>query len=329
MGTEQGKVEIGNGLDLKHLFPGQTFLSAWNTPEAFARHIEKMDQNKAWCQDSWTETNERFYGCKSMDEALRLAKEGWVEGAWRVEKLRGRVLAASPIIKRPAQYGIVGAVPSVPRAVAGNPMNMRILGSSVSRRRPVITLISNMSNNCSITAESICNYAAVVCALIDHIEAAGFATEVISIAPTTGRKGYTALNAIKAKESTHPVDLKRLSFALGHVALFRRMVFADWYFDYSNKSGLGSCLGQAGVISSEGFAEKMMFLLPPVGKNTKVFKTEDSAATEGIQYLIEQLKRQGCPAFPLTREEKERMLAEPLEYVIKEPFEYHDKDDDY
>lgn len=309
MGNTDGlKVEIGNGLDLKYLFPGNSFLSSWNSPEAFARHVENLDPNKAWNKETWSDHNPRFYGA-TMEEALKLSKDGWKEGAYRVEKLRGRILAASPIIKRPAEYGIVGVVPSIPRAVAGNPMNMRKMESTTSRKRPVLTLVTNMANNCYVSHEMISNHAAVVCALVDHIEAAGFATEVITAAPSK-RGNYRVLNLIKAKESTHPVDLKRMSFALGHVALFRRMVFADWFSEHNNQSGLGSSLGGAKTLNPEGFAEKNIFLIPPAEENTVAFATEDAAAKEGLTFLINSLKEQFCPAFPLTQKEREDILAE-------------------
>lgn len=304
-------IKIGDGLDLEHTFPGQSFLSAWDTPEAFARHIEKIDQNKVWNTDPWTENDPSFYGV-SMRDTLKLAKEGWEQGAYRVERLSGLILAASPIIKRPVQYGIVGAVPSVPRAVAGNPLNMKKMESAISRRRPVITLVSDMSANCGTNHTAITNRAAVVCAMIDHIEAAGFATEVITVGLTRGgyggQEGYKVLTSIKIKESTHSVDIKRLAFSLGHVGMFRRMVFADWFNEPSAKAGLGHNLGSVYKLSLDGLAEKNVFIIPSAEGNGQLFASEEKATKEGLKYLIDALKKQGCPAFPLTAKEKQDML---------------------
>lgn len=304
---EKQATKIGNAPELDFVFPDFDYTSQWNTPEAFARHVTAMDPKKAWHNTPWTEKGS-FYGV-SMDDALNLANNGWKEGAEQVHRMRNRVLAASPILVKPKKFGLVGAVPIVARAVAGNPLNMLELGSTKSRRRPVITLISDMGVNCNVEANSITNRAAVVAAIIDHIEAAGYACEVISTANTTGWEGGKFYSGVgmTVKESVHPVDTKRLAFSLGHASMFRRLIFADWSYNNVNKKPLGQHLGSCfqSKVGSEANAQNV-YLLPSVINCSAKFANEKIAETEGLEHIINELKRQGCPAFPgLPTQEKE------------------------
>ena len=300
----------GDAPHLAGLFPNHDFLSMWQSPESFSRHVEALDEKKAWHKTGWKEGNVDFCGTKTWDEAIRIGKEGWEEGARKVKRLQDLILATNPILKKPVQYGIVGAVPSVPRAVAGNPLNMRMQGSVISRRRPVISLISDMSAHCGINKEAICNRAAAVATIIDQIEAAGYACEVLSTACTEGYTSgkYKAVNVIISKESHQPVDIKRLSFGLGHVSLFRRMVFADWGSDHKNSGPLGRGLGHTYAFNAKEYNDKNYYVIPSAENRSEFFATDETTAKEGLPYLIQKLQFQGCPAFPLTPKEREDMI---------------------
>lgn len=311
MGTN---LKIGDAPHLEALFPNQQFLSAWSTPEAFSRHIEGIDGRQAWHTSAWKETNGHFYGTKNLAEALKMGKEGWKEGADQVYRLRDRILAKHPLIKRPVQYGIVGAVPNIARAVAGNIMNMRIPDSAVSKRRPVITLISDMSAHRGIDKDAISNRAAAVVTIIDQIESKGFACEVLSTALTKagyGREsGHKCTNVIVVKESSQPVDVARIAFSLGHTAFFRRLVFADWG-GHKHNEPLSDGLGHTYEFKVKEYNHKGYFVLPSAEKQPGCFESEEATETQGLPYLVYELKKQGCPAFPLTIEEKHAMMNVP------------------
>lgn len=304
----ESKVEtkfIGNAPDLEYLIPEMNYLSAWESPESFARHIQAMDPNKAWARSGW-DKGTVFSGTSSMKEAIDLSLHGWKEGVAKIEKVRKIILETNAVVTKPIKYGVAGSYPNVPRAIAGNPMNMRCDDLTASRRRPVITLVSDMSANGYISHETITNRAAVVAAIVDQIEEAGYACEVISLATSIGRRsifggggkpGFKVCVAVTVKQSTQPIDIMKLSFNLGHAGMFRRMIFADLEFEPTCERGLGEGLGGSLELDSKELAEKGYYMLPSVEGVGSLFDTEEKASKEGYTFLIDKLKELGCPAF--------------------------------
>lgn len=301
----RGKV-IGNSDEIsQYILPSYKFSSNWSSPESFAKYIKSLDQNKAWHNSGWEKGDKQWKGSDNMEETLDLVEEGWQEGAEQVEKLRERIEAAHPIALRMRKHGIAGAYPNVPRAIAGNIQHMKIPDMTRSRKKPVITLVSNMASNWTVGAHQISNRAAAVAALVDKIESSGYSVEVISTATTKGgswdgETGYTACTSIVVKRSDQPVDIKRLAFGLGHVSLFRRMVFADWGVEPSANSGLGRGLGcheSMHVPKDDEFDVKGIYTLESCENLGKYFDTEDRSMVDGVNNLMQQLKDQGCPAF--------------------------------
>lgn len=291
---------IGDAPDINRWTPGLTYHSTWSSPEAFSRHIRSLDESKAWQDAGWDDGDGGFRGTKTMAEALDLAQEGWKEGGNLVARLRDTISAMHPLAPKPIVYGIVGSTPNVPRAVAGNILNMRTTDLSRSRKRPIITLWSEMSSLCHVDKDAISNRAAVVAAIIDQIESVGFSCEVISSASTDCRwttNSPRMATSVMVKEAGQGADAQRLAFGLGHSAMFRRMVFADWGSDHDNKR-IGKGLGSGHPVKKESLLEQKIYYLPGAGSNEKAFATEAAAATLGLQYMINILRTQGCPAFP-------------------------------
>ncbi len=276
----------------------------------------------------------RVRGNANMETAIKMAREGWKEGAENVENMRRRIEAANPTQKRLKQYSIAGSTPSVPRAVAGNIMNMRVPDEARSRKKPVITLVSNMSASCMVDAEQMTNRAAAVTAIIDKIESSGYSCEVIATATGSndyrdyGREegeseGFTTAISVLVKRSDQPVDIVRLAFALGHASMFRRLVFAD-KGTYAPELGCG--LGYSNepqVPKDEDFDIKGIYILPSANKNGRFFKDEETSMHEGLNFLMLALQKQGCPALAKynipdpEEEEKRRKEADEVEPTPK------------
>lgn len=283
--------------------------SYWSSPEAFARYIATLNPKSAWLDSGWEKGD--FYGSGSMGETLGMAKSGWPEGAERVSRIRDYVNASNPIRKLSVRYDIAGTTPCVPRAVAGNPKAMRLPNDAASKRRPIITLIVNLSANCGTQTDAMNNRAASVAAIIDQIEVAGFCVEVIAIGTShegyvrkgspdeIKKRGFAAGTAVVIKPSDQPTDIGRLAFGLGHASMLRRLVFADWGTEESCKKTIGSHLGYPFTFTADEEQNwKGIFVLPSVSEKSELFKDEKFASTVGVEYLINELKKQKCPAFP-------------------------------
>jgi len=294
---------IGDAADITHMLPKFDWHSAWSSPEKFGAHVEKL--KPAWEDAGWTES-ERFTKTKNMEEAIKLSKDAWPEGRRMVAGMRDKVLSRWPLRKKPIKYGVVGSVPCVPRAVAGDPNNMMDYGSAHSRKRPVITLVSDMCASYNISAETICNRSAVIAAIVDQIESQGYACEVIAmcVSNSNEKRGFRANVSVRLKEAGVPVDTGRLAFGLGHASMFRRFVFAAWGSDRDCKLGCG--LGHVVGLSKEEqkeMAERKFYYVKSLQNCSEKFDTPEKAMTEGLEWQIGELRQLGCPAFAEEKKE--------------------------
>lgn len=303
--SEQNLKDVGNAGDLWSLFPRRNdralLRGAFDTPEAFVKYVE-AGRNGAWCQTGFGEDfmADRWYGA-TFDEARDYCLNGWHDGAARVAALRDKINAANPIGPRVIKWDVAGAVANVPRALAGNPLNMRRIDNAKLRRRPVITIVSHYGATSDFDPDSFVNRAAVTAAIADRIEAAGYACHVIAFTVSCDESSKTAVaNAITLKESTAPVDIARMAFALGHPAMLRRLTFAFRAGDAMARP-LGSQRMGRTDYKLETDTAAGVFVLPSVMKANGAFDDERAAETRGLEFMLSELRRQGCPAFPEKR----------------------------
>jgi|SRR5882672_1969300 len=302
----------------------KVFRGYWSSPEALSREIRKWDKKEAWSDSGWETGNRAWYGTTSMDGAISLALEGWPEGAEKASRLQNRIRANNPIMLKRKLFSVAGASPDVPRAISGNPLNMRIPDVSKASRRVVITLLSDISAHCGHDGDEFINRAAVVAAVVDEIEASGYACDVITYCNSEGggwgdgSSSFNYCTSIQVKNSNQPVDISRLAFGLGHTSFFRRMIFAEkGYHQYCKDLGTG--LGHSTYFDQKGLAERNIFVIPSINNAKGAFSTEEKAETEGVKYIIEDLKKQGFPLFevdefipqtvPLTKDRTIRKAA--------------------
>lgn len=287
---------IGDAPELEAILPklaGRTetlSLALFSSPENLADHVAALvtDDARDW-------TGYVFANNGHIPGGLEKARHGWQEGAERVARMRDKINLSHPTAKRLARYSVAGAVPSVPRAVAGNPMHMKTHTSADTKRRPVVTLVVNMSGNCNIPDHVFTNRAGVAAAIIDMIEATGYSVHLIAAAPSA-REGFRQCVAVTVKEPNQPVDLPRLAFAVGHPEMFRGLVFATVAGNRFNEP-LGRSMGYAIDFDTATAAQTSTYVLPSVHATQHVFASEESAETEGLQHALKALAEQGCPGF--------------------------------
>jgi hypothetical protein len=270
--------------------------SAWRSPESLVRWLTSAEGNA----ENWENTGRggkdlSFTGGATFPQACDMVLQGWPEGAARVAALRDKINAANPTGPRLIKWDVAGAVANVPRALSGNPLNMRRIDSAKLRRRPVITVVSHYGAIASVDAATMSNRAAVVAAAVDAIEAAGFSCRLIAWAASTGSK-VTVETAVLLKDAGQHVDVARIAFGLGHPAMLRRLTFA---VRGSRKEcrPMGRTLGYTiydGLTVPDG-----CYLLPAIQQlGEENFETEQAAMSKGLPAVISALQKQGCPAFP-------------------------------
>jgi len=316
-----GRKAFGTAPNLLPILPTFSNHSVWSSPEQFAKHVEGLNPKDAWHQGGW-ENGDDFAGC-SMQEAIKMARSGWPEGAKAVESMRSKIQARFPLQKRQVKYDVAGAFPHIPRAVAGEFKNMRQIDNTLSKKKPIITLFSDMCAAWYIKHQTVGNRAAALAAIIDIIENNGYTCEVISAAITHGYsshrrkdKNFSATVSVIIKAAGQPVDVARLAFGLGHAGMFRRMVFAEWGRDSEN-SELGDGLGCVETMYPEDqkamAEEHKVYYVPSAQDNSKYFKEEETTIMFGVQLLVNHLRKLGCPAFPKWDDEAEKQEKEMQE----------------
>lgn len=290
---------VGNAPELRDLVPAKTrdmtAYYCFSSPETLARYAESIPEAVRWNDCAWN-SDRSFRGTSNMREAADMADKGWPDGVERVTKLRDRINAAHPTARSYARYDVAGAIPNVQRYLAGNPASMRRIDNAKARRRPVLTLVVNAGANCGVAANALTNRAAVCAAIIDSIEAAGYACHVVA---TTAFACDSVIGHVMTtiKESHQPADIGRMAYGLGHVSYVRRLNFACVAGDKYCRA-LGGGLGSPADTPDKSLAENI-YVLPSLNHIDGKFRDEESAATVGLEHMLQVLRKQGCPAFPV------------------------------
>lgn len=286
-------IHKGDAPDLLPMLPPLTtrdrLYSLWSSPAKAADYIETIP----YFWSAAAHDTDPNYGTRNRHEALRLARDGWPEGAERVAKLRDKINAQNPTGPRLVRYDVAGAYPIVARAIAGNPMSMKRYDTARLRRKPVITIVSHMSTSWNTPAANFIRRAGVVAAIIDVVESAGYACHVLASGGAeknnkSWRMGFTL------KESFQPVDIDRVAFGVGHPSMYRRIGFCLAYSEMLMEP-LGTGLGRSNESAKyPDLAEQQVYVLPFFADD---FSSDERAETIGLNRLLQHLAAQGCPAF--------------------------------
>jgi hypothetical protein len=258
---------------------------------------ERDPKGDRHCGGAWEQSDgtAAFALTKNMTQALKLARDGWEEGAERARPLMDKIKTARPVRKTLSRWDVAGAVPSVPRYLAGNPMHMKTQRLSVSNRQPVVTIVSNWSTPAYVSAKVFECSAVAAAAICDRLEEAGFRVEIIAgrrcSSNTDGEKGHVAETFARIKAPEDSLDLARIAFGLGHPSALRRLSFAICSMHPDMRSA---------TIYGQGYASDFDKAERPPGtytmpSNKGVEANCGSDPLKAFDYVVKHLKNQGCP----------------------------------
>lgn len=158
--------------------------------------------------------------------AVRMAHEGWSEGAADIET---RLQAIMPAAGRESRWGysVAGSTPNIGRFLRGNPNNMKTRKRRQSGSAPVFHIVVNSSASCCITGEQMKNYGVALVGLIDRLETAGRRV-ILDVMFGLTLNGDTTKIAVgwNVKKAHDHIDLGAIAFSVAHPAAFRRLGFA-------------------------------------------------------------------------------------------------------
>jgi hypothetical protein len=161
--------------------------------------------------------------------AVRMAKEGWPEGARRAQQALKAFVPKTPSLALRTDF--YGHMPHVPRYCAGAPDNMiRHHKEPTIGGGRVLTLYVPVNASGHTDAQSMANYGVAVAQYIQQLEADGLRVELYGLScqqGTTGAaKGWVLSFSWLLKRADQPLDLAVVTFGIGHPAMLRRLSFA-------------------------------------------------------------------------------------------------------
>lgn len=221
-----------------------------NAPKVNERHefeslAELIKDNLRWKSDSADGGSSHDSGgtkwngfTRDYDHAVQLTKEGWHEGAKRVDALRreldGAVQSLVAAKAATLTYEYEGDDCDIGRLVTGDPeCCMAWQEQGDDRSQKVIKIVANVSVSCAVEAETIFARGAACLAAVDIIESLGRRVE-LWIGLGLNDLGKRIETHVMAKPASQPAELDRLAFVLCHASMLRRVLFAHMELNKHN-----------------------------------------------------------------------------------------------
>lgn len=262
----------------------------FDSPNDMATYLKSVPTSEWYC-DKYIGPQEFTDGI-DLQGALKMERDGWKDGAGRANQIAGSIRVSMPAKRRVSTIGMAGAYPHIPRYLAGVPEHMT--RPAMVRGRPVLTLVNHMGGKSGVPSQCFINRAAVIAAIVDAIEAAGYSLHLVGVS-FSEEGSFAHETAVTIKEPGRHLDLSSVAYALGHVAFFRQLVFGVRFADAFNKpltSGLGKTQDYLTNQVTSG-----IYVLPSMNETHRSFLTEKGAKTDGLELMIAKLREQECPAF--------------------------------
>lgn len=206
------------------------YAQKFETMDSFFKFITTAQNNKVFADEHSSNDNpESFSGTKNFSEAAELFRNGWDAGLGKIKAGKGGDFS-SPAPRALVRNYYVGACPNVPRALQGFPDSMRQVYRTPQKQK-VVTIFVDMCVSYMLDKDRYQKVGGYIYQAIKAIEEQGTRVEIITgFADSIGTTRRSAEELIicpeiTLKKASETLDVGRLSFALVHVGMFRRLCF--------------------------------------------------------------------------------------------------------
>lgn len=206
------------------------YAQKFETMDSFFKFITTAHNNKVFADEHDSDTNsEDFAGTKNFAEAAELFRNGWDAGLEKIKAEKGGDFA-SPAPRALVRNYYVGACPNVPRALQGLPDAMRQVYRPPQKQK-VMTVFIDMCVSSMLDKDRYQKVGGYIYQAIKAIEEQGTRVKIITGFADGIRQNRSAAEEliicpeITLKKASETLDAGRLSFALVHVGMFRRLCF--------------------------------------------------------------------------------------------------------
>lgn len=198
----------------------------------FNEYIGKAPVNKAFEGRKENLSSERteastaaWSGTSSLDEARKLLREGWSEGADKIAKAIQVDKVPHAVMRSTPAYGMVGGQASVPRYIQGIPTNM-VDRKNVQQKQKIIVINREISVVGGVTSGEMMIEGIKAMQIVQALEGKGFRVKLnLTSASTAGGNNNVALR-ITVKKPEERLSLLKVAFPLAHTSMLRRIEFS-------------------------------------------------------------------------------------------------------
>lgn len=195
--------------------------SSMKESERSSRKSDNYSYNAAWS------------GTDTFPEAVTEARKGYPAVSEKINKLSASMFEklSKYCMKPDPAYVTEGSILDVGRWVSGEPEHWLIMDeaeSLISGKR-VARITYNIAASAAVERKVLEAKGAAIVTLVKLLDYSGIRTELELVMRTTGGYGETSQHgtyAIAVKTASQDLDLDLVSFAIGHVASFRRLGFS-------------------------------------------------------------------------------------------------------
>lgn len=214
--------------------------------------------NYAFKESNAREKSSRAYADKWSGDldwkaSKSLALMGWQEGLNEVDKFQVRIseLLTSKIIRHKPVYSVAGNYIDIGSYLSNDPECFVTREyDEENQEGKIITIVCSISFSAAIEPETIIQRGAMICALVDAVEYAGYRAEVICNDAcsrlSSDKEGNNKENGwfevdVTVKKANQPLNRIELAFCLAHPAMLRRLLFSvaeiEGWSDYAQNYG--------------------------------------------------------------------------------------------
>lgn len=173
-----------------------------------------------------------WYGSRSWDAALRVARDGWPDGRAAVERVAVKIsgIVQSSIPMERMVSAVAGGTLDVGTYLSGDPECFYVPEQDDTARMrqgrgPIVRIVANLCASAGVSTTTITRRGAAVVALADALDKCGYRSEVIGTWVTDNRRAAVVVTAV-IKRPDQSVQVDQLAFALAHPSAFRRLAFS-------------------------------------------------------------------------------------------------------
>lgn len=169
---------------------------------------------------------DKFYGGISFNEALKRLLNGDEELAKDINNIKIDGIVAEKLTFKYIN-DIQGVVPNVPNFLMGLPQSMvRIQRTKIKSSQKILNIVFDISVSCMITKEEYMQVSKLFLDVIDKVEKMGYRCNLY-VAGVSVSESEKFMNTflIKLKNSNELFNRYKCSFVLGHMSMFRRIMF--------------------------------------------------------------------------------------------------------